>query len=59
LSRERIAFSFAYKGGLYIIYECLQPIAMRSHLDAKPKIVDAPSTLNFRMGQVVRHSLFS
>jgi len=29
--RKRVAFFFAYKGSLYLIYECLQPIASVSN----------------------------
>jgi len=43
--RERIHFSFAYKGSLYVIYASLRPIAMQSNHDAEPNIVDAPLTL--------------
>jgi len=49
--RERDTFSFAYKGGPYLIDECLQPIATQITQDARPKIVDTPLTLIFRMGQ--------
>jgi len=55
---QSIAFSFAYKGSLYIIYECLQPIARQINQDANPNIVDAPLTLIFRMGQGVCHFPF-
>jgi len=43
--REREAPSFAYKASQYPIYEWTQPIAKQITNDARPKIVDAPSTL--------------
>ena len=43
--RDSIAFSFAFKGSLYVIYEFLWPIAMQSNHDAKPNIGDAPLAL--------------
>lgn len=48
--RERLTFSLDYKGGLYIIYECLQRIAAHITQDAGRKIYDAPFTLIFRLG---------
>ena len=53
--REHITFSFAYNSSLYVIYECLWPIAMQINLDAKITIVDALLTLIFRMGQQACH----
>jgi hypothetical protein len=43
--RERMEFSDAYKGSLYVVYESLRPIAMQSNQDAKPIIVDPPLIL--------------
>jgi len=49
--REHVTFSFAYKGGCYLNYEYLQPIATQIAYYARPKIVDAPLTLIFTIGQ--------
>lgn len=49
--RVHVAFSFAYKGGLYLIYECLEEIATQNNQDAKTQIVDDTLTLNISMGQ--------
>jgi len=49
--RERAAIIFAPKGGQYLIYGCLQPITSGITQDARPKIIDAPLTVIFRMGQ--------
>jgi len=48
--RECVAFSFANKGGQYVFYEYLQPIATQITQDARPEIVDAPLMLISRMG---------
>jgi hypothetical protein len=42
--RERIDFSFADTGSLYVIFESLWSIAMQSNHDAKPNIVDTSFT---------------
>jgi len=49
--REGIAICFAYKGGQKYLYDWLQPIGGVISKDACPKIVDAPLTLIFMMGQ--------
>ena len=51
--RECVAFSFAYKGSLSLIYERLHPIATQIAQEVRPKIIDSPLTLIFRMGQGV------
>jgi len=43
--REHVAFSIAYKGGQYLIYEWLQPVANKITQHAGPKTIDAPLTL--------------
>jgi hypothetical protein len=58
LGRKHIAFSFAYKGNLYIMYECLRPIATQSNHAAKLIIVDILLTLILRMGRGVCHFIF-
>jgi len=47
--RERVAFCFDYKGGLYLICECLLPITTQVTQDAGRKIVDTPLTFIFRI----------
>jgi len=42
---------FDLEGGQYLFYEWLQPFATEGTPDAQPKILDAPWTLIFRMGQ--------
>ena len=49
--RERVASSFAYRGGEFLTYDNLQPLATQIDHDARPKIVDAPWMLTSRMGQ--------
>jgi len=49
--RECVTISFAYKGSRYVIYERLHPIATRITQGARPKIMDMPLTVIFRMGQ--------
>ena len=49
--REGIAICFAYKGSLRFLYDWLQPFGGVISQDAWPKIVDAPLTLIFMMGQ--------
>jgi len=49
--REGIAICFAYKGSLKFRYDWLQPVGGVISQDAWPKIVDAPLTLIFMMGQ--------
>ena len=56
--REHVALSFSLKASQYHIYEWPQLIAMQITNDARPKIVDAPLTLIFRMGQGVCGSFF-
>ena len=51
LGKEHVAFSFGYKGGQYLIYECLHPIPTQITQDARTNIVDTPLTLIFSMGQ--------
>jgi len=55
---EHVAFSFAYKGDQYLLYECLQPIATQIAQDARPKIIDAQLTLIVGMGQGAYLSCF-
>jgi hypothetical protein len=49
----------AYKGGQYSISYSLQPFTTKITKDAKPKIVDAPLTLIFMMGQGAYRILFA
>ena len=49
--REGIAICCAYKGSQKCHYDWLQPIGGVISQDAWPKIVDAPLTLIFMMGQ--------
>jgi len=49
--RERVAIVFASKSSQYLTYGWLKPIASEITHDAKPKIVDIPLTLIFRIGQ--------
>jgi len=49
--REGIAIWFTYKGSQTFLYDWLQPIGGVISQDAWPKIVDAPLTLIFMMGQ--------
>jgi len=56
--RERIAFSCAYKGSLYVVDECLWPLSMESNRDARPNIVGTPWTLIVMTGLGVCHFLF-
>jgi len=56
--RESVAFSFAYKCGLYVIYECLHPIAIQITPAARPQIFDTLLTLIFRMRQGAYFSRF-
>jgi len=56
--RECVAFCLTYKCGLYLINECLQPIASQTNHDVRTKIVDTPSTLISRMGWGVFYFLF-
>jgi hypothetical protein len=51
LGMERIAFTFAIKGGQYLIYKCLQPIATQITQDARYTINDAPLMPISRMWQ--------
>jgi len=54
---DHVALSFANKASQYRIYEWPQPIATQITNNSKPKIVDAPLTLIFRMGQAAYGSL--
>jgi len=56
--REPVASSFAFKGGQYLSYAYLQPIATQITQDAMAKILDAPLTLFSRMGQGACLSIF-
>jgi len=56
-SRERVPSSFAYEGGQYCIYDCLQPIATPITQHARPNLIDALLTLIFRMWQGACRSL--
>jgi len=47
---EHVAFSFANKGVLDLIHECLQPIATQITQNSRPKFIDAALMLIFRMG---------
>jgi hypothetical protein len=49
---------FAYKGGLKIRYDSLQPIGGVITQDARPKIVEASLTLIFKFGQEWCYNLF-
>jgi len=49
--REGIAICFAYKGGQKFLYDWLQPMGGVISKDTWPRIVDAPLTLIFMMGQ--------
>jgi len=51
--RESVPSSFASRGGQYLMYYCLQPIATQITSDANPNIVDALLMLIPRMGQGV------
>jgi len=42
---------FDSEGSQYLVDEWLQPITTEVTQNAQPKIVDAPLTLNFRLGQ--------
>jgi hypothetical protein len=50
-SRVCVTFSFASEGSLYLVYEHLHRIATQITQGARPKIIDSPLTLTFRMGQ--------
>jgi len=56
--REGVALCFAYKGSRTLVYDLLQPMGGVISQDAWPKIVDAPLTLIFTMGQGGYHYLF-
>jgi len=56
--REHVSFSFANNGSLYLINECLQPIATEINNDATPQIVKTPLMLNMRMVSGVCRFLF-
>jgi hypothetical protein len=56
--REGIAIRFAYKGRQKWLYDLLQPIGAVISQDAWPKIIDAPLTLIFMMGQGGHCNLF-
>jgi len=58
LRRESVAFCFAYRGSLSLIYECLYQIDKHTNNDARPNIVDAPLRYIFRMGQEACRFLF-
>jgi len=49
--REYFTFSFAYKGSQYFVYDYVQPIVHKITHETWPRIIDAPLTLIFRMGQ--------
>jgi hypothetical protein len=49
--REGIAICFAYKGSQKLFYDWVQPIGGVISQDTWPKIVDAPLTLIFMIGQ--------
>jgi len=55
--RETFTVSFAYTGSQYFIYNYLQPIAPQITQDTWSRIVDAPLTLIFKMGQGAFHLL--
>jgi len=48
---ECVTFSYAYKVSLYLIYERPHLIAAQITQGARPKIIDLPLTLIFRIGQ--------
>jgi len=50
--RERVAFLFDHKGGLYRICECQQPITTQITEEAGRKIIDTPLTLTFKIGKL-------
>ena len=51
--REHFTFSVAYKGSQYFVHYYVQPITLQITQDTSPRIVDAPLTLIFMMGQRV------
>jgi hypothetical protein len=56
--REHLTLPFAYEGSQYFIYDYVQPITHKITQDTWQRIVDAPLTLIFIMGQGVCHFLF-
>jgi len=48
---EHDVFSFSYNGSQYIVYDCLQPVALQITQDTQPTIVGALLTLIFKIGQ--------
>ena len=56
--REVVAMSFAKRGRQYYLYGCPQHIARRITQDARLKIIDAPLTLIFAMGQWLCPTMF-
>ena len=56
--KEHFTSSFSYKGSLYFVHDCLQPVTPQITEDTWPTIVDAQFTLIFMMGQGGYHNLF-
>jgi len=56
--RECVVSSFVFKGGQYLSYDYLEPIATQITHDVRPQIVDAPLKLISRMGQGACISIF-
>jgi len=59
LGQGACRYFFGYKGGQYSIYDILQPFTTQITKDANPKIVDAPLTIIFNMGQRACHFVFA
>jgi len=56
--REYVIPSFCYKGGQYVVYDCLQPVATKITQDTRRLIVDTPVTLISMMVQSGYYNLF-
>jgi len=56
--RECVAFLFAYNGGRYVIFHCLQQIATQITQNAISKIIDAPLMITTKIGQGAGLSIF-
>jgi len=56
--RERVISCFTNKGGQYLSYDYLKPIATQITQNVRPKIIDAPLMLISRMGQGACLSIF-
>jgi len=49
--RDSSAYTFAYKGSQWFVYDCLQPVAPHITQDTRSTIVDAPLTLISKVAQ--------